>query len=78
MKYKLKIDNIYIIGNEEKYVGIEELEVKNITVQRGSNNVFTLEWYWEDDDILDTKVASQDEKQTYTLKLEVNARPYEE
>lgn len=73
MKYRLKIDNIYIRGNEDKYVGIDELSVDNITVLKDSNNIFTLEWYWEDNDKEDTYVGSQEDTQYYTLELEINA-----
>lgn len=73
MKYRLKIDNIYIRGNEEEYVTIEELDVENITVLKDSNNIFTLEWYWEDSDPEDTFVGSQKDTQYYTLKLEIES-----
>lgn len=73
MKYKLKIDNIYIRGNEDEYVSIEELKVDDIVVLEDSNNIYTLEWKWIDNDIADTYVGSLKEIQTYTLKLKINA-----
>ena len=76
MKYKLKIDNIYIRGNEASYINIEELSVKDVIVVKDSINLFTLEWYWEDDDINDTIVGSQKDDQYYTLNLEIGAREY--
>lgn len=73
MKYRLKIDNIYIRGNEEGYTTIENLDVNNITVPKDSINVFTLEWYWEDNDELDTKVGTSEERYyTINLKIEVS------
>lgn len=78
MKYRLKIDNVYIRGNENNYVSIEQLDVDNITVLKDSNNIFTLEWYWEDSDEKDTFVGSQEERQYYTLNLEIEAKEYEE
>ena len=72
MKYRLKIDNIYIRGNEEGYTTIENLDVNNITVPKDSINVFTLEWYWEDNDELDTKVGTSEESY-YTLNLKIDA-----
>lgn len=72
MKYRLKIDNIYIRGNEEGYTTIENLDVNNITVPKDSINVFTLEWYWEDNDELDTKVGTSDERY-YTINLKIEA-----
>ena len=72
MKYRLKIDNIYIRGNEEDYTTIENLDVNNITVPKDSINMFTLEWYWEDNDELDTKVGTSDERY-YTINLKIEA-----
>lgn len=78
MKYKLKIDNIYIRGNQEKYVNIKNLNVDDVIVVKDSINVFTLEWYWEDSDKADTFVGSQKENQYYTLDLNIAAEVYEE
>ncbi|MBR1802458.1 MAG: hypothetical protein IJ777_00550 [Clostridia bacterium] len=75
MKYKLKLDNVYVRGTEKNYVGINELDINEITVLKGSNNIYTLEWYWEDNDALDTTVGIQEE-QYYTLNLEIEAREY--
>lgn len=72
MKYRLEIDNIYIRGNEEGYTTIENLDVNNVTVPKDSINMFTLEWYWEDNDELDTKVGTSDERY-YTINLKIEA-----
>ena len=72
MKYRLKIDNIDIRGNEEGYTTIENLDVNNVTVPKDSINMFTLEWYWEDNDELDTKVGTSDERY-YTINLKIEA-----
>ena len=72
MKYKLKIDNIYIKGNENEYVSIENLEIKDISVMQGSLNTYTLEWYWEDNDALDT-LAATTEDNYYKLDLGIQA-----
>lgn len=77
MKYKLKIDNIYIRGNEDKYIDINELSVDDIVVLEDSNNIFTLEWYWEDDDKADTYVGSLESDEYYTLELMIQADVYE-
>lgn len=78
MKYRLKIDNVYIRGNKEEYINIEDLDVEDIVVLEDSNNVFTLEWYWEDDDKADTYVGSLESDQYYTLELMIQAEVYEE
>lgn len=72
MKYKLKMDNIYIRGNEDNYVTIDGLDVNNVNVVKDSVNIFTLEWYWEDSDKLDTEVGISDEEY-YTINLAIDA-----
>jgi len=74
MKYRLKIDNVYIRGNENTYVDLSELNVDDIVVMKNSMNMFTLEWYWEDDDVNDTYVGSLDSDEYYTLKIEIIAK----
>ena len=69
MKYRLKLDNVYIRGTKENYINIDDLDVEDIIVLENSNNVFTLEWYWEDDDKADTFVGSEESEQYYTLNL---------
>lgn len=76
MKYRLKIDNLYIVGNKDTYMDIENLKAEDIIVLKDAINVFTLEWYWEDDDINDTIVGSQQLDQHYTLNLGINAKEY--
>lgn len=76
MKYRLKMDNVYIKGNSDTYVNIENLNVEDIIVLKDSINMFTLEWYWEDDDEKDTYIGSKDSDEYYTLKLEINASQY--
>ena len=71
MKYKLKMDNIYIKGNADNYVTLDELNLNDIVVLKDSINIFTLEWYWEDDDNLDTAVGSEKDTQYYKLNLQI-------
>lgn len=77
MKYKLKMDNIYIKGNADNYVTLDELNLNDIVVLKDSINIFTLEWYWEDDDELDTYVGGKpEEDRYYKLNLEINSEEY--
>lgn len=76
MKYKLKLDNVYIKGNKDEYKKMEDIKLEEVIVPKDSANIYTLEWYWEDDDKNDTIVGSQQDKQYYKLNLEINARQY--
>lgn len=71
MKYKLKIDNVYIRGNSENYITLDNLDVDEIIVLKDSTNIFTLEWYWEDNDSLDTILGSEKDTQYYKLNLQL-------
>lgn len=76
MKYRLKIDNIYIRGNKKEYVGIGELNVNDIIVPKNSVNIYTLEWNWESDDKKDIYIGTQ-EDQYYYFKIEIFSNIYD-
>ena len=78
MKYRLKVDNSYVKGNENTYVDLEHLNLEEVVVLKDSINVFTLEWYWEDDDARDTVVgmSSKKNKEYYKLHMEVLAEEF--
>lgn len=71
MKYRLKLDNSYISGNIDCYVSVDKLSVKDIKLSANSENIFTLEWYWEgNNDSADTYVGSLNSNEYYTLNLD--------
>ncbi len=73
MKYRLKMDNVYIRGNENDYLDISELDVENIIVAEDSITKYTVEWYWENSDEADTLVGSKVEDQQYMLEMVIEA-----
>ncbi len=77
MKYRLKIDNIYIKGNDNEYVDIDNLNVESIIVPKHSINVYTLEWKWENDDANDIKVGMMKDDQYYYFKMQIFSNIYE-
>lgn len=46
MKYKLKKDGYYIIGDSDNWVTYEELKLYNNELMENSKNVYQLEWKW--------------------------------
>lgn len=76
IKYRLKLDNEYIRGNENSYISVEELFMEDILLLGNSINVLTLEWYWENDDINDTIVGSKKTDEYYTLNLTITSTEY--
>lgn len=75
MKYKLKINNVYVCGDKSSYVNLSELNLDEIILMKNSSMLFTLEWYWEDNDELDTIAGTQSnyEKEYYTLRINLQA-----
>lgn len=76
VKYRLKLNNVYVRGNDNEYVSIEDLYVEKIVATKDSNNIFTLDWYWEDDNPNDTLVGSQETEEYYKLNLQIEAEEY--
>ena len=71
LKYRLKQDNIYIIGNQNTWVDIEQLNVKDLISTNNSEHLYTLEWYWEDADN-DTEIGKASNA-SYKLKINIVA-----
>jgi len=78
MKYKLKINNVYVCGNSSTYVDINELNIDDVILMKDSSMLCTLEWCWEDDE-LDTIVGTQSnyEDEYYTLRINLQASKFE-
>ena len=76
MKYKLKMNNLYVRGNENNYVNVEELSLNDLIISKGSENKFSIEWYWEDDDVNDTFIGIQEIDRYYKLNLSIYAEQY--
>lgn len=59
MKYRLKLDNVYIIGSRTRWASIEELAVEDLIITPNSKTMFTLEWKWFETPY-DTMIGEQD------------------
>lgn len=76
MKYRLKLENVYVAGNKDKWLDVENVNLENIIVTAGSTNFYTLEWCWVDNDAEDTKIGSLNYAD-YTLRIKVGAQIYD-
>ena len=76
MKYKLKLENVYIAGSKEEWKDIKDINIENIIVPAESTNLYTLEWYWADNDVQDTKIGSLTYAD-YTLRIKIGAQIYD-
>ncbi|MBR3696833.1 MAG: hypothetical protein IKM97_00945 [Clostridia bacterium] len=50
MKYRLKQNNVYVIGNEDTYEPIEKMYLEDIKILEKAKSQYTLEWKWEETD----------------------------
>lgn len=67
--YRLKRDGAYISGTE--YVAAEQLSIDGMTIEALSTSVFEIEWYWQDNDPVDTEAGENGA--TYTLHISYSA-----
>ena len=69
MKYKLRNQGNYIVGNNNKYEDVEKLNIKNITIPAKNQKSYILDWKWVDSEN-DTN-AGIDINNIYKLKIKV-------
>ena len=74
LKYRLKLDNVYIIGNSNTWVDIDKLNVLDIIVTDESENIYTIEWYWEE--ASNDTLIGKSQNAEYKLKINVEAKAY--
>ncbi len=76
MRYRLKCNGEYIIGNDQKWVTVEELTHDNINLANKSYNTYTLDWKWfEGDNKTDTEIGKNIDA-NYNLNIEFFANRY--
>jgi len=50
IKYKLKQNNVYIIGDENTYETIDKIKLDRINIMEKTKCLYTIEWKWEEND----------------------------
>ena len=71
MKYRLKLNGKYVVGDNNNWVTANELNRYNIGLANNSYDVYTLDWKWFESSN-DTQVGT-DIDSYYTLKLKITA-----
>ena len=71
MKYRLKLNGEYIKGTDEQYVQASEINLNKMLLAKNSNDLLSLEWYWESDDTKDSFVGGLKQDQYYKLQINV-------
>lgn len=74
MKYRLKQNGKYVIGNSNSWVSYDKLSVADAIVSSKSKNVYTLEWKWIDSN--NDNYAGEAIDAIYKLKINVYAEQY--
>ena len=69
MKYRLKLNNVYIVGDENNYEDLNKLSLEDIKILEKSKCLYTLEWKWEDSEN-DIEIAKNG-LATYRLYIEI-------
>lgn len=71
MKFRLKLNGKYIIGNDKQYVDAEELSKYNLNLPAKTYDVYTLDWKWVESDN-DTDIGTSIDA-AYQLYMKVYA-----
>lgn len=69
IRYRLMRDGHYLAG-EEEYEETEALHFEELTIEANSSAFFVLEWYWADDDPIDTEAGENGAEYTFTFAVE--------
>ena len=74
MKYRLKLNGVYVAGNDNEWLTYEELKQENIELTANTYDVYTLDWKWfegSNDTEVGTNINSN-----YRLDLKITASEY--
>lgn len=71
MKYKLKSDGVYLIGNKDSYELIKNKKITQVKLSPKEQKSFILDWKWIDSDN-DTQIGI-DAKANYKLSIQIGA-----
>lgn len=71
MKYRLVKNDQYVVGNEEKWVKYDELDLEKIHLTSKSSDTYYLEWKWfsSENDTLIGEIGNAN----YALKINIKA-----
>lgn len=75
MKYRLKQNGQYVIGDNNNWVTYDKISVSNAIVSSKSKTLYSLEWKWEDNE--NDNYAGEAIDAIYKLIINVNAEQYE-
>lgn len=68
MKYRLRKNNEYVIGSEDKWVSAKDFQTEYYKLNAQSSDKYSLDWKWFDNDKQDTYVG-KNMKEEYKLNV---------
>ena len=71
IKYRLKRNDQYILGNDNEWVSASELATESTYLDSSKSDSYSLEWKWFDDDTNDT-IAGENMDELYKLKVNLH------
>ena len=74
MKYRLKLNGVYVAGNNDEWLTYNELNQYNIALSANNYDVYTLDWKWVESEN-DTEVG-ENINSNYKLGLKITAFEY--
>ena len=76
MKYRLRKDNEFVVGDEDTWVSYDELDIENAMSDANTDQIYYLQWKWFSSDN-DTSVGT-DPDSYYKLTIYINAESQNE
>lgn len=69
LKYRLKRNGSYVVGNDSKWVTAEELKTEYTRLNHGESDNYSLEWKWFDDNDALDNAAGENMTSEYKLNI---------
>ena len=71
LKYRLKRNNSYVIGNDNRWVTARELKTEFSRINAGTSDNYSLDWKWvyEDGKDKDDTIAGENMTSKYKLNI---------
>lgn len=71
LKYRLKRNNEYVIGDDTKWVSANELDISDLRINAGKSDSYSLDWKWDYNGGKDAEDTIAGQKMTSQYKLNV-------
>lgn len=72
LKYRLKRNNSYVVGNENVWVTADELKTEFQNITKSSSDSYSLDWKWFDDNNVIDTIAGENMTSLYKLNIRVH------